>query len=527
VQLSGQLEDSAFQQQQWLAQRDGQFIQLTELLYRTLEHLDGRRSLAEIAESLARSTGKPITEEDVRQLVAKVIPLGLVPTAEGKIAAPAASSQAQAARSPLGVNMRLALVSPRLVDPLLSVLRVLFLPPVVVAVLVGSAAAHAWLYFVHGIAHGVRDVLYQPGLLLAVIGALILSAAFHEMGHGAALRYGGRRVRGMGAGLYLIYPVFYTDVTENYALGRAARLRTDLGGFYFNLLFGLAAVGLYLVFRHEYLLVIAMLVDLEILHQLLPIVRLDGYWVLADLTGVPDFFALMGAFVRGIIPFRRRTAGALPELKWWGKLVFGLYVLTVVPLLLLLLFITIRAFPHVMATAADSLATQTRTLQEGLRGGDAVAGLAAVVQIALVMLTSLGLGVVIFTVLRRGLVTLWRWGGTSPARRAISSLGSAATFALLVYLWFPQLPFSLPGLRPGGLAALAGRFEPIPAQARGTIGEAVPALGSVLRGSGAPEQSGDPAQATATAAPTGSPGPSPTQSPVRTPTASPSPTRTP
>jgi putative peptide zinc metalloprotease protein len=32
----------------------------------------------------------------------------------------------------------------------------------------------------------------------------------------------------MGVGLYAFYPAFYTDVSDNYRLGRWARLRTDL-----------------------------------------------------------------------------------------------------------------------------------------------------------------------------------------------------------------------------------------------------------------------------------------------------------
>jgi putative peptide zinc metalloprotease protein len=45
-----------------------------------------------------------------------------------------------------------------------------------------------------------------------------------------ALRFGGGRARSMGAGVYLFIPVFYTDPTESYRLGRAAHVRTDLGG---------------------------------------------------------------------------------------------------------------------------------------------------------------------------------------------------------------------------------------------------------------------------------------------------------
>jgi hypothetical protein len=52
-----------------------------------------------------------------------------------------------------------------------------------------------------------------------------------------ALRYGGGRARSMSAGLYLLYPAFHTDVTDNCRLGRWARVRTDLAGFYFNRVF--------------------------------------------------------------------------------------------------------------------------------------------------------------------------------------------------------------------------------------------------------------------------------------------------
>ncbi|MBA3445542.1 MAG: hypothetical protein H0T58_11920, partial [Gemmatimonadales bacterium] len=87
---------------------------------------------------------------------------------------------------------------------------------------------------------------------------------FHEFGHASALRYGGGRVRGMGAGFYLIYPAFFTDVTDSYRLGRWARVRTDLGGFYFHLTFALGLIGLYWVTGQEFLLVVVLLINLDI-----------------------------------------------------------------------------------------------------------------------------------------------------------------------------------------------------------------------------------------------------------------------
>src|SRR5207237_8648715 len=187
----------------------------------------------------------------------------------------------------------------------------------------------------------IHQTFYSSGLMLAVLGMVVASAAFHELGHAAALTYGGGKVSGMGAGLYIVYPAFYTDVTDNYRLPRWSRVRTDLGGFYFNLLFGLALTALYAVTRQEVLLLAVVLINFEIIHQLLPFLRLDGYWTLADITGVPDFFSQMMAFVRSVLPLKS-DGRKLPELKWWGKAVFGLYILITIPLLGFVLLLIVR-----------------------------------------------------------------------------------------------------------------------------------------------------------------------------------------
>src|SRR5438128_597095 len=87
------------------------------------------------------------------------------------------------------------------------------------------------------------------------------------------------------------------------------------------------------------------LINLEIIHQLLPFLRLDGYWTLADLTGVPDFFSQMTAFVRSVLPLESQGR-KLPPLKTWAKVVFAVYILITVPLLIFLLVLMIRSVPR-------------------------------------------------------------------------------------------------------------------------------------------------------------------------------------
>ena len=47
----------------------------------------------------------------------------------------------------------------------------------------------------------------------------------------------------MGVGIYIVWPAFYTDITDAYRLGKGGRLRADLGGMYFNAIFALAVGG--------------------------------------------------------------------------------------------------------------------------------------------------------------------------------------------------------------------------------------------------------------------------------------------
>ena len=45
---------------------------------------------------------------------------------------------------------------------------------------------------------------------------------------------------------------------------------------------------------------------LQMVRQLAPMLRFDGYHVLADVTGVPDLYQRIGPMLRGLLPGRWR-----------------------------------------------------------------------------------------------------------------------------------------------------------------------------------------------------------------------------
>ena len=512
VVVTGAMEESAFEEEQYLVQRSGRFIQLTELLYRIVERIDGQRSVEEIAKGLKAGDGKEISGDDVRKLIAeKLIPIGLVAKADGSVV------QSTSNRSLLMMNAKMAMIPPALLRPITAVFAILFWPPVLLPLLAVCFAAVGYVFFVHGVAKSVHDTLYTPGLLVAVLGLIVASAFFHEFGHASGLKAGGADVRGMGAGLYLAYPAFYTDVTENYKLPRWSRVRTDLGGFYFNLIFALGLVALAIVTGSEFLYAMVALVCLEIVHQMLPLVRLDGYWALADMLGIPDFFSQMGAFLRSVVPFwpKTRDGRKLPRLRWWARIAYGLYILIVIPLLAVMFFVLIQGLPRLLATAFDAAGKMAALAGEAIAKGEWLNVVAAGLQLVLIAIPLLGIALVLARVAKRVGTAAWTWSEGSLPKRAIALANGVALAALLVFLWIPGVG-NVAGVESGALRAQLGSFEPIKPDERGVVGQAAPVVNDLLRPLGVPVPSLTPR-----------PSPSPSPTPAASPTALPTSTATP
>ena len=258
-----------------------------------IERIDGRRSYEDISEEVSEELQAGLGPEDVAYLVAeKLAPLGVAAGPEGT------PGEIQSADPLLALRFKKAVVPKGLVRAVTSVFFPLFFLPILVGAVVGLAILDFWMFGSHGIAQSLRATIFDPSLLLALFGVVVVTAAFHECGHATGCRYGGAEPGVMGVGLYLVWPAFYTDLTDTYRLGKWGRLRADLGGVYFNTLFVLATAGLYFLTHFEPLLIVILLLQLEILVQFMPFLRMDGYYMVADVTGVPDLFARIGAIFK-------------------------------------------------------------------------------------------------------------------------------------------------------------------------------------------------------------------------------------
>ena len=364
VRLIGEFPAAGFEETHYLIQRGEKFVQVGELLYRLAEEFDGRRCYEEIATRVSDSTPWTLTPDIARQLVEKKLaPLGIV-------AADQADVVAQQVDGPtaLGVNLRMRVIGPRVIDPVTKIFQSLFVPALMLPLLAAVVAGHAWLYLDRGIGDAFAEALAQPGLLLVLVALVLGAAVVHEFGHASALRYGGGRVRSMGIGLFTIYPVFYTDATDGYRLSRAGRVRTDLGGVYFHLLCALALFGAFAMTGRDFWLLGVVLIDIEVIRQFIPFVRLDGYWLVTDLTGIPDLMSHVRPFLKSLVARRPR----LPAFKRWVKVLFVAYILVGIPFLVGLTVLFVVRLPQFVAGLWESGSLQWGLVQAGIELSDPV-----------------------------------------------------------------------------------------------------------------------------------------------------------
>ncbi|GAA0503920.1 hypothetical protein GCM10011581_25780 [Saccharopolyspora subtropica] len=418
TELIGRYQGSGYREAPYLARRaDGQILQLTPLLYRIAAGLDGRSSYERFAERLSGEYGRDITAGQVFFLVEERL------RRAGILADDPASGQVAVAFPKgrdrlLALRFRVALVPERVVSVIARVFQPLFWPPVVVVSLAAFVLTQLWLA-AHDVVDqaiaGAQALLQRPEQILLVLGVLVVAGAFHECGHVAACRYGGARPGAMGVGIYLVWPAMYSTVTDSYRLDRIGRLRTDLGGIYFNVLALLALIAAYAASGQPWLLAAALAWQATTIWQFLPSIRLDGYYVLSDLVGVPDLFDRMGPVLRSLLP-GRPPHPRVRELKPWVRRVITIWVLLVIPFQAYWLVFFLIIAPQVLPVVWDALILHWHSAGGAARAGDAAATAVHVLRMFLLVLPWAGITLIFATLGRRLVRAVRSW----RARRASS-----------------------------------------------------------------------------------------------------------
>jgi len=280
------LDTSERSQSFLLRGRNGARMRLSSAASYLLENGRAGRSGDELAAGLAELTGQSLTGAEVEDIYQRL---------EARVR----TIEERPAAAPSGFWLAVPVFPERYVGPVARGLAGLFQPGVA-ALLVALVAVAAAITLASG-------RMAAPGAgFLAAYGLFFLSLIAHELGHASACaRYGGRP-SAIGFGLYLAFPVLYSDVTAAWDLRRWQRVAVDLGGIYFQGLVGGAYLAAYLATGWGTLSLACLLIAFSCLLSLNPFFRFDGYWAIGDALGVVNLGRQRGRLLRHA---RERLAG--------------------------------------------------------------------------------------------------------------------------------------------------------------------------------------------------------------------------
>ena len=153
------------------------------------------------------------------------------------------------------------------------------------------------------ISHRFHFVLRQPPAETAILIALaFVLTFFHELAHALVLIRYDRRVLSAGFFIFFGSPAFFVEATDVMMLDKGKRIRQSFAGPFAELvLAGLASIALFaapsasvapLLFRFAFVNYFV------ILENLIPLLLLDGYWILSDFIEIPDLRPRSLAFIQ-------------------------------------------------------------------------------------------------------------------------------------------------------------------------------------------------------------------------------------
>jgi CRP-like cAMP-binding protein len=162
-------------------------------------------------------------------------------------------------------------------------------------------------------------------LILLIIDYFMVMV--HELGHALVLVHNNRRLKAAGFTIYFGVPAFYVDSSDGLMMERRPRILQAFGGPYAQSLgAGIAAILAWAFPQwavSETLYRYTVLAYLNIFLNAIPLLELDGYWMLSDYLRIPDLRPRSLDFLRHdlIRKIREREHFSRQEI---GLLIYGI-----------------------------------------------------------------------------------------------------------------------------------------------------------------------------------------------------------
>jgi len=265
---------------------NNRYWKVSEIIYYILCSIDGYRTISEIKEYLFDNYLVQIEEQKLEQIIDMAF------VQNGIIEGTAATTIPLKNKILWG---RFTLIKPNFIEKF-KVFSFLFKKGWITTL---SSVVVLWiLYIIFTNSNSeIINNLFSLGIkeIILCYIYLLLAGLIHELGHSIATMSYGRAPGIIGAGVYIIMPVLFSDVTNVWNLKRQQRVVVDLGGMYLQGIFLVLSFLVNTFLIKSNLITIGILMSgFQIIGNLNPFIKFDGYWVLSDFLGVTEIRLVIG-----------------------------------------------------------------------------------------------------------------------------------------------------------------------------------------------------------------------------------------
>ncbi|MDR2287492.1 MAG: hypothetical protein LBE04_08490 [Prevotellaceae bacterium] len=344
-QISIQQFATSDKSQQYIAEYEGRHFEINEAVARLMSVMQESETLAEVSQKYTGANGRQYGEAELKKIVERYI-------------APILQASQTPQKHPF--LFKIELLSQSTIKRFSNVLKIVFHPRVIAVLLLCIIALETCFFvkFTKSVSFGEVN-LY---IILGALALLLLSSFVHEVGHASACRYFKVNHGGVGFGLYLTFPVFYTDVSETWKLKRRERLVINMAGVYFQLILLIPFLLIYFYTGNHIIKWFLLSVNIGLFVTLNPFFKFDGYWIVSDLLGVANLREkskeLFRYFIKRLFGCAKGTAPYLSQIKSAERTALIIYSVIVNLFFVFYFFFLIPVFIYRFYTSFPPLVEQ-------------------------------------------------------------------------------------------------------------------------------------------------------------------------
>ncbi len=261
------------------------------LIKEILSGLNENKSLTQIHSQLGENLAyQNLTLLDIKKIIdKKIMPLGVLTNLNEE---EKTTTEKKITYDTDSIKTQRTLLNKQKTHFLASIFKLLYYKWAVIFCVLSGFFMHYFYLSSHSIFEEKAKIWVGASALeyILIYFLIILIFVFHEVGHASAALHFKIRTPRIGYGFYLVYPVFFTEISEAWKLQPKKRMIINLGGIYFQWIAGSIFILLdYFNFASTSIWSGIVIINfVRLLYSFVPFMKADGYWIFSDGFGLAN-----------------------------------------------------------------------------------------------------------------------------------------------------------------------------------------------------------------------------------------------